>query len=75
MIRYKNLSGDSGVCAFEIGEDNIKIQFNNSSVYIYNNIHTGSRNIAQMKTLAEMGRGLGTFINKYVRDRYARKIK
>ena len=37
MQHYKNLGGDSGVSAFELGEDYIKVQFNDGSVYLYNN--------------------------------------
>jgi len=34
----------------------------------------GAQHVARMKQLAEEGRGLATYINRYVRDNYARKL-
>ena len=45
MQLYKNSGGDSGVSAFEIGDDYIKVQFKDGSVYLYNNSSAGSQNI------------------------------
>jgi hypothetical protein len=35
MERYKNLGGDSGVVAYEIGADSIKVGFSDGSLYLY----------------------------------------
>ncbi len=72
MQLYRNLSGDSGVLAYEIGADYIKVQFE-KAIYLYTYRITGSRNIEEMKTLATNGRGLNTFIDKYVKKKYASK--
>lgn len=75
MQRYKDLNGDSGVGGYEIGGDSIIVEFKNGTTYLYTNRSTGYTNIEKMKGLAERGRGLGTFINKYVRDNYQAKLK
>lgn len=73
MVIYKNLGGDSGVHGFEIGNDYIRVQFNDNSVYLYTNSSAGSHNIEEMKRLAQYGEGLNAFINTTVRKNYTRK--
>ena len=75
MERYKNLGGDSGVVAYELGKDSITVEFNDGSLYLYTYQSAGSNNIEQMKGLAVTGRGLNTFINKNVRKKYASKLR
>lgn len=75
MEVYKNLSGNSGVYAYEIKPGYIAVQFNGGMLYEYTNISAGAGNISEMQKLARIGRGLATFINQNVRRRYARKIK
>ncbi len=74
MERYKNLSGKSGVSAFEIGNDYIKVKFKDGLGYVYNKSVTGFQNISTMKVLALNGLGLNTFINKSVRKLYLYKL-
>jgi hypothetical protein len=65
MIQYKNLSGISGVCAYEIGVDFIVVEFSKEHKrYKYTDGSAGSQVIEQMKKLAQYGQGLNTFINK-----------
>lgn len=73
MESYRNLGGDSGVEAYEIGQDFIKVQFSDGSVYMYTYASAGAGNIEQMKQLAANGRGLNSFINTVVRNDYAWK--
>ena len=73
MERYKNLSGDSGVVAYEIGSNFIRVQFSDGAVYLYNYASAGTDNIEHMKQLARNGQGLNSFINTTVRKAYARK--
>ena len=75
MEPYRNLRGDSSVRAFELGPDSITVEFSSGATYLYTNSLTGSYNIEQMKRLAEKGAGLGSFISKYVHDRYAHRLK
>jgi hypothetical protein len=73
MERYANLSGDSGVAFYEMGADFIRVQFSDGAIYLYNYGSAGSANVEHMKGLAKSGRGLGSFIIKNVRKKYARK--
>jgi hypothetical protein len=73
MVRYKNLDGHSGVLAYEVGRDFIKVQFAGGVVYLYTNKITGRGDVEHMKVLAVRGRGLSTFISTTVKDRYAFK--
>lgn len=73
MENYLNRSGDSGVSQFEIGGTYISVRFGTGREYTYSYQSAGESNIEQMKIFAKAGRGLNTFINKYVKDRYASK--
>ena len=75
MKRYKNLSGNSAVAAYEIGKDTVKVGFTTNSVYLYSNQSAGPGNISRMKTLALAGKGLGTFIDANVKEGFARKTR
>jgi len=35
MERYQNIGGNSGVSAYAIGSDFIKVQFKDGSIYLY----------------------------------------
>lgn len=74
MVTYKNLNNNSGVAAYALGKDSIKIRFKEGPVYLYTNKVTGSNNIRQMKKLAKEGRGLSTFISTVVKNKYAEKL-
>lgn len=75
MEHYKNLGGDSGVVAYEIGDNSIKVQFRDGALYLYNDQSAGHHNIEQMKALAIAGRGLNSFISRVVRKGYASKLR
>lgn len=62
MTPYKNLSGNSGVTAYEITERGIRVQFNGGPVYHYLSCIDGVETVASMSSMAETGRGLSTFI-------------
>ena len=73
MDLYRNIDGDSGVSAYEIGADFIRVRFSTGATYLYTYSSAGSENIEQMKILAREGNGLNSFINTRVRRLYARK--
>lgn len=73
MKRYKN-SVNSGVLAYEAGVDRIKVKFLDGTIYLYTYQSAGSDNVDQMIELAEKGKGLTTFINQIVREKYAIKV-
>ncbi len=63
MIPYRDTGGDSGVVAYDVGEDYIDVRFKNGAVYRYTNATAGSGNISTMKRLAARGDGLNSYIN------------
>lgn len=73
MERYTNRGGNSAVRAFEIGEDSIKVQFDDGRVYLYTAGSAGTANLEEMKRLAREGQGLNSFISRVVRKMYASK--
>lgn len=75
MERYKNLGGDSNIVAYEIGNDSIKIQFGDGSIYLFNYQSTGKDNVERMKVLAVSGTGLNSFIQRFVKKRYAARLR
>lgn len=74
MKRYRNSSGKSGVRAYEIYADRILIEFAAGDIYVYSYRMPGKADVEQMKTLAEKGKGLSTYISQNVRDRYESKL-
>ncbi len=64
MVPYLNLSGDSGVVAYAIGSDFIRVRFRNGGIYRYSDASAGKLVIDQMKARAKAGRGLSTFISQ-----------
>jgi hypothetical protein len=72
--RYQNLNGNSGVVAYEIADDAIKVQFSDGITYLYTYDSSGRQAIEKMKALAQAGRGLSTFISQHVREAYAAKL-
>jgi hypothetical protein len=75
MERYKNLGENSGVLSYEIGNDSITVQFSPDAVYLYTYRSAGSLHIEKMKLLAVTGKGLNTYINKYVKKGYEAKLR
>ena len=73
MERYKDIDGDSGVVAYEYGDDYIRVQFSTGKIYLYTYASAGSNNIEQMKVLVRNGEGLNAYINTRVKKKYARK--
>lgn len=73
MERYKNLSGDSGVVAYTIGDDYIKLKFRGNGTYTYDHRVPGREHVEAMKRLAKAGRGLSTYVSLHVKARYASK--
>jgi hypothetical protein len=70
MKTYKNESGVSGIDAYEIFNDGIKIRFTDGDLYNYTYKSCGRTNVEKMKKLAQSGLGLATFINRNVKNKY-----
>lgn len=62
MKHYRNLSGHSGVIAYEIGADVIAVKFRDGGAYWYTHASAGPVHVEAMKQLAVAGRGLSTYI-------------
>lgn len=73
MKTYRNLSGRSGVTAYELGAGRIAVEFVDGARYLYTERSAGKRHIARMQRLAQAGRGLSSYISRHVRDGYERK--
>ncbi|MFM0625763.1 hypothetical protein [Paraburkholderia xenovorans] len=75
MERYRNLSGGSGVEAYEIGDDFVAVRFRHGVVYWYTEASVGTRHVVALKRLARRGQGLSTYISQHadVSGGYARK--
>ena len=74
MHRYKNISGESGVVAYDIGRRSTTVEFNSGDRYLYTDDSAGADNITEMQRLATLGSGLSTYISQIVRERYAQKL-
>lgn len=74
MKRYRNLDGHSGVTAYAIGARSIRIRFVNGDVYEYTDEVTGREDVQNMQLLARAGKGLATYVSRFVHDAYARKL-
>ena len=70
MKKYKGISENSGVSAYRSGIDRIDIKFQDGRLYTYSYRSAGRDHVEKMKDLAETGKGLTTYINKYVRELY-----
>lgn len=74
MKRYLNKSGSSGIIAYEEGADSITIKFTGGAIYLYTQRSCGKKAIAEMKKRAAAGKGLATYISRYVKDNYERQL-
>lgn len=75
MKRYQNLSGKSKVTMYELAKDVVTVRYANQEVYRYSNQSAGRENVSKMKVLAQAGKGLETFINANVKEKFARKVR
>jgi ubiquinone/menaquinone biosynthesis C-methylase UbiE len=75
MQRYRNLSGNSGVVAYELTESGIVVKFVDGWKYEYTCRSAGADTVATMRRLADSGRGLAGFISRHAREAYARKFR
>jgi hypothetical protein len=73
MQAYANLSGKSGVQAFEIRKDGIVVRFVGGGTYVYDRNIPGSAHVDAMKRLALAGRGLARYITGFG-GAYARRL-
>lgn len=70
MKKYGNASGKSGVVAYELLPDGIRVKFRSGDVYLYTSRSAGYEAISAMHELAAKGKGLSTYISQVVKERY-----
>jgi hypothetical protein len=75
MHPYRNLSGSSGVVAYELAAGSITVEFQDGWKYDYTEASAGPDAVATMHRLAKAGQGLSTFISTSVRAAYTRKFR
>ena len=75
LRRYANRSGQSGVAAYATGRDGILVEFNDGKLYFYSLEVPGQRHVERMKSLAEAGAGLSTYISRHIGRRFAARLK
>jgi hypothetical protein len=73
MVRYLDRTGTSGVTAYELGRDFVRVEFEGEHVYRYTYRSAGRLNIERMKSLAIRGEGLNTFIDSNAKMLYEAK--
>ncbi|VXB85017.1 conserved hypothetical protein [Burkholderia sp. 8Y] len=64
MQPYRNVAGNSGVTAFEILRDGIRVRFADGRTYLYTYRESGRTHVEQMKQRARAGRGLSSYISQ-----------
>lgn len=68
---YVDHSGHSGVLAYALLPGSILLRFaDDRYIYLYDDVIPGATDVETMSRLAVAGRGLATYVNQHVRDRY-----
>lgn len=62
MNAYRDINGDSGISAYDYGDDWIKVRFKDGKTYEYQGSKIGQAHITAMKALADAGDGLNSYI-------------
>ncbi|WP_413519714.1 hypothetical protein [Psychrobacter glacincola] len=74
MEKYRDIGGNSGISAYEVGDDFIIVRFKKGGMYLYNYSITGSSHVNKMVELARIGNGLNGYMNLNIEHASARKI-
>jgi hypothetical protein len=74
MTPYRNRSGGSGIAAYAVLDEDIVVEFTDGSRVRYGASRPGRHHVGQMKSLAMSGRGLGKYIDRYVREKYEERL-
>lgn len=74
MKQYADVGGNSGVSAYDILANGIIVEFKTGRTYLYDDARPGTAHVEQMKQLAQEGKGLNTYISRYVRQNFAQEL-
>ena len=66
MIPYENINGNSGIVAYDTKEESITVEFKSGkyTLYTYTYESAGADAVETMKSLAQQGHGLNSYISK-----------
>ena len=66
MIPYANINGNSGIVAYDTKEESITVKLKSGkyTVYTYTYESAGADAVETMKSLAQQGHGLNSYISK-----------
>ena len=71
MQYYSNNTGGSGVLAYDLGVNYIRVKFKGTGrVYQYSYSKAGASRVNTMKQLAIQGSGLNSYINRFAKYLY-----
>ena len=75
MKPYTDRNRDSGIVAYEYGDDWVHIQFKHGVTYEYLSSNIGITHFQAMKKLADSGDGLNAYINNHpeIKSKWSRK--
>ena len=73
MNRYKDIDGDSGITAYEVGTDFLRVEFDNKAIYRWTYASAGPQHVEAMKILTAHNDELNAYINRFVKKLYARR--
>ena len=65
MTPYRDSGGDSGIVAYEYGDNWIRIGFRRGGTFDYHATVIGYTHLDNMKALADGGEGLNRYINQH----------
>jgi len=74
LEKYDDLSGRGGITGYKLLDRGIILEFKRKDLYLYDETKPGEGHVEQMKVLAQKGKELTTYVNKYVRDNYRKKL-
>lgn len=72
MKQYGNGRGNSQIVSYSTTNNSITIVFRGGGDYTYTYSSAGAEHVERMKELAQTGFGLETYIQRNVRNKYAR---
>jgi hypothetical protein len=75
MKAYRDVKHTSNVSGYGAGKTWIIVQFKDGSMYLYTNKSCGTDQVREMKRLGALGEGLNSYINKTIKEGYAKKLR
>lgn len=74
LQRYGTSNHEAGVTEFALLPDAILLLFHNGAAYLYTNDVPGAMHVERMRALATQGRGLNTYVSRFVGKHFAQML-